>query len=337
MLPFLTLILAIFVTPVFAQPFQIYLRATAFAIPYGDKGIGFDDLIYSSDLNKVLVPAGHTGKVYIVDPKTYDMKSISGFSSSDVIKKGHEVGVSSADEGEGFLFAADHGTKELIAVDLKSGAVAASAKLAGDADYVRYIGGGYHEVWVTEPHDKQMEVFKFTAGGHPTINSIKTIVVPKGPESLMVDHIRGFVYTNLGPNAAAISLDTHAIVTTWPNECTKSRGDALDEQKGFLFVSCSEGKAIVFDLNNNDKEISNLATDAGPDVISYNSKLSHLYFTSPKKATLSVIGVSAQGKLTLLGQAPTDVKAHCVVGDDQNNIWVCDPPRGQLLRYKDTF
>ena len=78
-------------------------------------------------------------------------------------------------------------------------------------------------------------------------------------------------------------------------------------------------------------------TDPGPDVISYNPKLSHLYFTSSKNATLSVIGVSAQGKLSLLGKAPADKRAHCVVSDDQNNIWVCDPPRGQLLRYKDTL
>jgi 6-phosphogluconolactonase (cycloisomerase 2 family) len=111
----------------------------------------------------------------------------------------------------------------------------------------------------------------------------------------------------------------------------------LDEQKGFLFVSCGEGKAVVFDLNHGNKEISNLATDPGPDVISYNPKLSHLYFTSGKNATLSVIGVSAQGGLSLLGQAQTDKRAHCVVSDDKNNIWACDPPRGQLLRFKDTL
>jgi hypothetical protein len=39
----------------------------------------------------------------------------------------------------------------------------------------------------------------------------------------------------------------------------------------------------------------------------------------------------------LLAQAKADQRAHCVVGDDQNNIWVCDPPRGQLLRFKDSL
>jgi 6-phosphogluconolactonase (cycloisomerase 2 family) len=137
--------------------------------------------------------------------------------------------------------------------------------------------------------------------------------------------------------AVAIDLESHRIVATWPNGCEKSRGDALDDQKGFLFVSCGEGKAIVFDLNQGHKEISNLTTDPGPDVISYNPKLSHLYLTGSQNATLSVIKVSTQGELSLLGQAQTDKRAHCVVSDDQNNVWVCDPSHGQLLRFKDTL
>jgi hypothetical protein len=333
---FLTLLFLGLINPVFAQSSDSSLKPTAVAIPGGEKGIGFDDIVFSSELHKVLIPAGHTGKLYLIDPTTFAMTSIGRFSSSAVMQKGHEVGISSADEGEGYIFAADHGRKELTAVNLKTGAVAATAKLAGDADYVRYVGVN-HEIWVTEPHNKQIEVFRFSAGDHPMLRLTVLIPVSNGPESLMVDHIRGRVYTNLGPDAAAISLELHTIVGIWPNECTKSRGDALDEQKGFLFVSCGEGKAVVFDLNHNNKEISNLATDPGPDVISYNAKLSHLYFTSSKNATLSVLGVSAQGKLTLLGKAQADKRAHCVVSDDQNNIWVCDPPRGQLLRYKDSL
>jgi hypothetical protein len=161
--------------------------------------------------------------------------------------------------------------------------------------------------------------------------------VNDGPESLVIDPLRGRAYTNLGPLAAALDLSMHSVIVKWPNECEKSRGDAIDEQKGFLFVSCAEGKAVVFDLNQDNKKISDLSTDPGPDVISYNAKLSHLYFTSSQNATLSVLGVSAQGKLSLLGQSPADKRSHCVVSDDQNNIWVCDPPRGQLLRYKDSL
>ncbi len=334
MLFFLIFIFTAIANPVFAQSSDSSLQSTVVAIPGGEGGIGFDDLVYSSELHKVLVPAGHTGKLYLIDPVNFAMSSIGGFSSSAEMQKGHEVGISSADEGEAFIFVADHGNKELDAVDLKTGSIVANADLAGDADYVRYIGVN-HEVWVTEPHNKQIEVFRFTGGEHPMLKATVLIPVPKGPESLMIDHLRGHAYTNLGANAAMIDLKSHIVIGTWPNECTKSRGDALDEQKGFLFVSCAEGRALVFDLNHGNKEISNLTTDPGPDVISYNPKLAHLYFTSSKNATLSVLGVSAQGQLSLLGKAQADIKSHCVVSDDQNNIWVCDPPRGQLLRYKD--
>jgi 6-phosphogluconolactonase (cycloisomerase 2 family) len=263
------------------------------------------------------------------------MTSIGGFSSGAKYQKGHDIGITSADEGEGFIFVLDHGRHELAAIDVQKKTTVATANLAGDSDYVRYVGFN-HEIWVSEPHNKQIEVFKFSSG-NLTLTAIMLISVGEGPESLVIDHIRKKAYTNLGRQAAAIDLESHAIVARWPNGCEKSRGDALDEQKGWLFVSCAEGKAAVFDLNQNNKEISNLATDPGADVISYNTKLSHLYLTSSKNATLSVLGVSAQGELSLLGKAPADIKSHCVVSDDQDNIWVCDPPRGQLLRYKDTF
>ena len=336
MMFFLILMFVGMIDPVFAQSSDSSLKSTTVSIPGGEGGIGCDDLVYSSELHKVLVPAGHTGKVYLIDPTSFEMTSISGFSSSAQFQKGHDIGISSADEGGGFIFAADHGRHELVAVDLKSGSVVAKANLAGDADFVRYVGFN-HEVWVTEPHNKQIEVFNFLGGDRPKLKFTDLIPVHEGPESLVIDHRRGNVYTNLGQIAAAIDLGSHHIVGTWLNGCEKSRGDALDDQRGFLFVSCAEGKAVVFDLNQEHKRISSLATDLGADVISYNPKLSHLYFTSSKNATLSVIGVSAQGNLFLLGKAPADKRAHCVVSDDKNNIWVCDPLKGRLLQYKDEF
>ena len=336
MMFFLILIFAAMGNPVFAQSSDSSLKATAVAIPGGEGGIGFDDLVYSSQSRKVLVPAGHTGKVYLIDPASFEMTSIGGFSSSAQFEKGQEVGSSSADEGGGFIFALDHGKHQLVAVDLKSGAIAASVNLGGDADFVRYVGFN-QEIWVTEPHNKQIEVFNLLGGDRPKLKFTDLIPMHEGPESLVIDHRRGNAYTNLGPTTVAIDLMSHRIVGKWPNGCEKSRGDALDDEKGFLFVSCAEGKAVVYDLNQEHKEISNLATDPGVDVISYNPKLSHLYFTSSKNATLSVIGVSAHGELSLLGVGQAAKRAHCVVGDDQNNIWVCDPQHGQLLRYKDLF
>jgi len=307
---YLILFIIALINPVFAEAFESSLKSTTVVIPGGEGGIGFDDLNYSSELHKVLVPA--------------------------VRQKGQKIGISSVDEGNGVLFVGDHGRTELDALDAKSGSVIATADLAEDFDFLRY-DPSHQEVWVTEPDKKQIEIIKFTPGDHPRLVAKMIISLHDEPESIVIDQTRHRAYTNLGPKAIAIDLESHTVVDSWSNECTKSRGDALDEQKGWLFIACGEGKAEVFDLNNENKEISNLITDPGVDVISYNQKLSHVYFTSGKNATLSVIGVSAQGKLSLLGQASADKRSHCVVGDDQKNIWVCDPLKGQLLRYKDNL
>jgi len=285
-----------------------------------------------------LVPAGHTGKLYLIDPATFTMDKIGGFSSSVAFKRGHETGISSSDEGEGFIFTADHSTHQLVAVEVKSGKIILQAPLAADPDIIRYVGIN-HEVWVTQPDDKekkQIEVFSFTAGDKPGLFHKMFIPVNDGPESLTIDLTHQRAYTNTGGNAAVIDLKTHSITASWPNGCEKPRGTAVDAEKGFLLVACGEGKAVVLDLKNG-KQIDSLITGPGADLVDYNPELSHFYITGSKNATLSVLGVSSKGELTLLGVATAAMRAHCVAGDDHNNIWVCDPLHGQLLRYKDIY
>ncbi len=337
MLLLLIIIFSALISPAFAQPAGMSLKSTAVVIPGGGGGIGFDDLVYSSELHKVIVPADHTGKLYLIDPSSFAMIGIGHFTSSAQFQKGHHTGVSSADQGDGFIFTADHGTHTLDAVDAKSGQVVATAPLAGDPDIIRYVGST-HEVWVTQPDDKkQIEVFSFTGGGKPTLSHTMVIPVADGPESLTIDKTHQRVYTNLGKQAASIDIKTHSIIASWPNTCEKSRGTAVDESRNFLFVACGEGKAVAFDLNKDGKLLSSLVTGAGPDLVDYNSRLSHFYITGSKSATLSVLGVSSKGELSLLGVGQAAERSHCVVGDDQDNIWVCDPHHGQLLRFKDAF
>lgn len=53
------------------------------------------------------------------------MSSIDGFSSSAQFQKGHKIGISSSDAGEGFIFTADHGAHQLDAIDVNSGKIVA--------------------------------------------------------------------------------------------------------------------------------------------------------------------------------------------------------------------
>src|SRR6266550_650787 len=71
-------------------------------LPGGDGGIGFDDLMYSPALHRVLAPAGRTGKLDLIDPKTQKVESIAGFSAeTDKFAGGHGEGTTSADAGGG--------------------------------------------------------------------------------------------------------------------------------------------------------------------------------------------------------------------------------------------
>src|SRR5438552_2561936 len=53
-------------SPAPAAPPAASLASTPLLIPGGAGGVGFDDLRYSSHLKRVIVPAGHTGKLDLI-------------------------------------------------------------------------------------------------------------------------------------------------------------------------------------------------------------------------------------------------------------------------------
>src|SRR5262245_36760183 len=82
-------------------------KAQALPLPSGPPGIGFDDLRFSEALGAVLVPAGRTGNVDLVDPASNAATAIGGFSANASYGGGHDFGVTSVDAGGGFVFATD--------------------------------------------------------------------------------------------------------------------------------------------------------------------------------------------------------------------------------------
>src|ERR1019366_9691794 len=108
-------------------------------LPGGESGIGFDDMGFAPSIHKVLVPAGRSGNLDLIDPDTKQVTPIGGFSSRASFGGGHGQGVTSADEGRGLLFATDRDAKKLNVIDPKAGSVVATAPLASGPDYVRYV------------------------------------------------------------------------------------------------------------------------------------------------------------------------------------------------------
>src|SRR5580765_2662915 len=157
------------------------------SLPGGDGGIGFDDLTYSSELGRVLAPAGRTGKLDLIDPKTLAVESIAGFSSSDSYANGHGEGTTSAACGAGLLFASDRGSKQVVVADPKEKKIVSKSPLEAGPDYVRFVAPS-KEIWVSEPKKKDIEWFKLDG---TTLTRGGAIAVEGGPESLVVDAKRG--------------------------------------------------------------------------------------------------------------------------------------------------
>jgi hypothetical protein len=307
------------------------------ALPGGDGGIGFDDVRFSPSLGKLLIPAGRTGNLDLVDPKTGEVVPIPGFGKQEAFGGGHGDGTTSVDEGAGFLFAIDRTTIEVAVVDPAAKAIVSRSKLAGDPDYVRFVAAT-REVWVTEPDAEQIEVFRLSDAKPPKLESFAKIAVPGGPESLVVDATRGRAYTHLWEGkTVAIDLKSRAIAARWANGCDGSRGIALDEKRGFLIVACAEGKATVLDVAHDGKALSTLTSGNGVDIVDYDPERGHVYFPGATSATTAILGVSAKGELTLLGTVPTARGAHGVVCDRNGHAFVADSGKGALLAFDDPY
>ena len=311
------------------------LSTTPLAIPNGAGGIGFDDLGFAPGLHKVIVPAGRTGNLVLVEPGSNKTEVIGGFSSQATFTGGHGEGVTSADVGRSGIFATDHDEQTLDLVDPQSKQILAKTKLAAEPDYVRYVAAT-NEVWVTEPRASQIEIFSLPEHGFPEPNHAATISIPTGPESLLIDGARGRAYTNLWTDRTlAIDLKQRAVVARWKNGCRGSRGTALDSARGFLFVGCKEGKLESLSVKDG-RHLGEASSGSGVDIIAYAPSLRHAYLPGGDSATMAVIGISMNGTPTVLETVTTAKHSHCVTTDDLGNAYVCDPQAGQLLVIHDT-
>jgi hypothetical protein len=303
--------------------------ARAIQLPGGESGIGLDDLQYAPVARKVLVPAGHTGILDLIDPATSGIVAIEGFTRSEP-RKGHGAGTTSADEGPGgVVFATDRDTRKVMAVDLAKREVIASAALAATPDYVRFMGA-IGEVWVTEPRAKRIERFFWRARSLAPAGAIE---VPDGPESLAADATRAYTHSWKG-ESYAIDLKRGEVVARFQNGCEGARGIAIDAAHGLLFAGCAEGKVTSVSLATL-QPVGSAPAGKGVDIIAFAPNLRRLYAPGGDAASLTVIAAAENGALRVLRTEPAAADAHCVAADDAGNAWVCDPAHGRLLLFHD--
>jgi len=308
-------------------------KRSVIVLPGGGARIGFDDIGYSKALNRILLPGGRTGRLDLIDPASGAVTSITGFSAAPAGGR-HGGGITSVDEGAGLLFVSDRTARAVDVVDPAARKIVTHAALAGGPDYVRFVGPT-RELWVTEPHEARIEVLGLPPGKAPVPFHETFITVPGGPESLVVDAARGLAYTNLWRNQTlAIDLKKRSIVARWMNGCAASRGLALDRGSNLLFVGCAEGGVAVLDLAHGGKVVDTMKAGEGVDIIDFAPALRHLYVPGGRSGTLSILGVSRAGKLTLLRTVSAARGVHGVAAAD-GKAFVPDPENGRLLVFTD--
>ncbi|HVY49367.1 MAG TPA: hypothetical protein VHB21_25925, partial [Minicystis sp.] len=314
-----------------APPSRAPRAALPLTLPGGAPGIGFDDLRFVPSLDRVLVPGGRSGALFVVDPTTRAVEAIGGFSQSASFAGGHDFGVTSADAAGRRAFATDRTSKKLVVVDLDQKKIVAAAALGADPDYVRFVAPT-NELWVTEPDAQRIEIFSLAAAAP---KKVADVAVPGGPESLVVDAARGRAYTHAWKGATfVVDVKTRAVVTKYENGCEGSRGIDLDEKGETLFVGCAEGKAFALDPATG-RVLGRALTGNGVDIIAYAPARRHLYVPAAKAATTTVLAVSPRGELTPVATLPAAKGSHCAASDAAGRAFVCDPSSGSLLAIDD--
>ena len=317
-------------------------------LPRGAPGIEFDDIQFGPGLRKVIVPAGRTGSVVLIDPDTSALIEIKGLQGSDkytpvpgtgTVRAGTRYGSTSATEAGEYVAALDCTAKTLNILDPVAASIVASVTLGGASDYVHYVPS-MHELWVTNPSASRIDLYSLPASGKPTPVRVGSFAVTGGPESLAIDEARGHAYTNtfLGGKTDVIDLKTKKVVETWSNGCVLALGVTMDEERGFAFVSCGDrGDVVVLDVKNHGAILSRLNGGQGTNILAYSPSLGHVYSASGNTKEVFVMAVADSGKLTLLGKLPGADRGFSVAADDRGHVWVIDPDHGRVLRGTDHF
>ncbi len=301
----------------------------------GTPDIGFDDIGYFPALDRLSIPAGRTGVLDLIDPRSGAITARYPVTSVRTAR-GRRASTTSAAYGDGYLFASDHGRNAVAVIDAHSGKEVVRVPLASEPDYLRFLGSR-QELWVTEPHGRQIQVFRMEPGAKPTFTLISTVAVPGGPESLVFDTALGRAYTNLWKEQTAVLDLAHPrVIGRWRASCAGPRGLALDTARGFLFVGCAEGAVAVLDLKSDGRVLAKAPAGAGVDIISYAAARRHLYVPGARAATLSVFRVGDSGALQALALYRTAQGAHCVTDDGRGRVFVCDPDAGRILEFRDS-
>jgi hypothetical protein len=121
------------------------------------------------------------------------------------------------------------------------------------------------------------------------------------------------------------------VLSTWELGTNELQGLALDRQRGFLFVACTD-HVVNLDIAHDGKLLDSIATGAGLNDIDFSTEQKLLYAAASVTSTLSIIEVGDDGKFRLKGLVPTAKGARGVAAGTGATAYLVDPAKGQILK-----
>lgn len=293
-------------------------------LPGAERQIDFDDIVYSEELRRVLVPARQSG-LYLANRDGKNATRVGATRTAD-----------SADAGRGLLFVLRRDDRAIDVVDPDSGRTVWTVATSAPGDYLRYVAST-GELWVTQPSASPagIELFTLPAGTAPKPRRAGFVEVPDGPEGITLNPTETTVYTHAGRDLAAIDVSTRAIKKRWQTGCDGTHGfPRVDKAEQFLIASCAhDGEVVLLDADDG-RQLDRYAVGGGEALPGYSPKSDHFYVRGDPGTTLASLQASRDG-FTLVHEVRVPETGHCLTADDAAQYWTCDGDRGRILRFTD--
>jgi DNA-binding beta-propeller fold protein YncE len=316
------------------------------SLPGANGLVMLDYFAYDNTTRRLWVPAGNTGSVAVIDTTTDQIKSVGGFSVAQIELRGklRPMGPSSVAIGDTVVYIGSRADSKICIIDsrtLKLGECLAfappSAGLAAAPDGLVYIAAT-RELWATSgappvgipAADRSIKIFSASPPRHLT--PAGKIPLPGSAEGYAVDNLHHRFYTNLEETGETVAIDVrkHAVVSTW-RSCNYPSGVAVDSERGFVFVACSD-HVIVLDTAHSGRVVGSIVAGAGIDNIDFADGTGLLYVAAAEAAQLTVAHIDDKGTPTLVVRVPTTKGARSVVAGASGRAYLIDPFGGHILK-----
>jgi DNA-binding beta-propeller fold protein YncE len=292
-----------------------------------------DYIAYDRSHRCVWVPAGNTGCVDVIDVTSDAITQVKGFPTAEVERHGTKrtVGPSAVTVGDGAVYIGNRGDRSVCEVN--AGTLRKGACLALDTmpDGLAYVAAT-KEVWATTPGDQSIVVLDASVPGKLTKKA--AFKLDGDPEGFAVDDARGLFYTNLEDKDRTLVIDlrTHAVKATWQPQCGEAgpRGLALDAERNFLLVACTN-KVAVLDAGHDGRPLSSLDTGDGVDGVDYVASRHEVHAAAGRAAKFTLARLDAQGGLTAIATLATAPGARNAVATEDGTAYLTDSQEGKVL------